>query len=175
MFFFWVQISKNVCKCDSPRSTWVVCTRPGLAWLTSPRIGLARLACTSRQQPGRLRRPGGAERRCCCCEVQARRARPRRGEVSQASQGLVHTTHVLLGLSRLETCLEICSLKKRHCLLFFERNPLPGSDSARHLEPDALILARFGAVRGQISHKTFFWKIGCHILTQNVPRPDCSW
>ena len=39
---------------------------------------------------------------------------------------------------------------------FFERNPLPGSDSARHLEPDALILARFGAVRGQISHKTHF-------------------
>ena len=40
--------------------------------------------------------------------------------------------------------------------MFFERNPLPGSDSARHLEPDALILARFGAVRGQISHKTYF-------------------
>ena len=39
---------------------------------------------------------------------------------------------------------------------FFERNPLPGSDSARHLEPDALILARFVAVRGQISHKTHF-------------------
>ena len=38
----------------------------------------------------------------------------------------------------------------------FQRNPLPGSDSARHLEPDALILARFGAVRGQISHKTHF-------------------
>ena len=39
---------------------------------------------------------------------------------------------------------------------FFERNPLPGSAPARHLEPDALILARFGAVRGQISHKTHF-------------------
>ena len=31
---------------------WIgVLTRPWLAWLTSPRIGLARLACTS-QQPG---------------------------------------------------------------------------------------------------------------------------
>ena len=33
--------------------------------------------------PGRRRRPG------CCCEVQARRARPIRGEVSQATQGKV--------------------------------------------------------------------------------------
>ena len=40
--------------------------------------------------------------------------------------------------------------------VFFRRNPLPGSAPARHLEPDALILARFGAVRGQISHKTNF-------------------
>ena len=40
----------------------------------------------------------------------------------------------------------------------FERNPLPGSDLARHLEPDALILARLGAVRGQISHKTNFYE-----------------
>ena len=80
-----------------------------------------------------------------------------RGEVSQARQGLVHTTHVLLGLSRLETFSEICTLKKTTFLeVVFERNPLPGSDSARHLEPDALILARFGAVRGQISHKTHF-------------------
>ena len=46
--------------------------------------------------------------------------------------------------------------KKRHFCLFFERNPLPGSDSARHLEPDAIILVRFGAVRAQISHKTHF-------------------
>ena len=43
--------------------------------------------------------------------VQAGRARPMRGEVSQASQGLVHTTHVLLGLSHFDTffgnlCLE---------------------------------------------------------------------
>ena len=44
--------------------------------------------------------------------------------------------------------------EKRYFL--FERNPLPGSDSARHLEPDALILARCGAVRGQISHKKYF-------------------
>ena len=40
--------------------------------------------------------------------------------------------------------------------MVFERNPLPGSAPARHLEPDALILARFGAVRGQIGHKTHF-------------------
>ena len=67
----------------------------------------------------------------------------------------MHTTHVLLGLSRLETCSEIHTLKKKTtCYDDSERNPLPGSDSARHLEPDALILARFGAVRGQISHKT---------------------
>ena len=64
-----------------------------------------------------------------------------RGEVSQASQGLVHTTHVLLGVSRLETFSEICTLKKKTTFfVFFERNPLPGFDSARHLEPDALIL-----------------------------------
>ena len=41
--------------------------RPWLAGLPFPRIGLARLACTSQQQPGRFRWPGGAERRCCCC------------------------------------------------------------------------------------------------------------
>ena len=80
-----------------------------------------------------------------------------RGEVSQASQGLVHTTHVLLGLSRLETFSEKCTLKKVTFLDVFSRGMLPGSDSARHLEPDALILARFGAVRGQISHKTYFF------------------
>ena len=42
---------------------------------------------------------------------------------------------------------------------FFERNPLPGSAPARHLELDALILTRFGGLRGRISHKTCFLKI----------------
>ena len=80
------------------------------------------------------------------------------GEVSQASGGRVHTTHVLLGLAHLETFSETCALKKNNNIFgcFFERNPLPGSDSARHLEPDAVILARFGAMRDQISHKTHF-------------------
>jgi hypothetical protein len=44
-----------------------------------------------------------------------------RGEVSQASQGLVHTTHVLLGLSRLETFSEKCTLKKTTFLDVFLR------------------------------------------------------
>ena len=69
---------------------------PSLAWLAC--LALACLAilasyrprspCLHQQQqqrrsapPGRRRRPG------CCCEVQARRARPIRGEASQASQG----------------------------------------------------------------------------------------
>ena len=130
---------------------------PCLAWLTSPRIGLARLACTSQQQPGAP---------LLLLLVQARRGEPMRGEVSQARPGLVHTTHVLLGLSRLDTFSEIYILKKRHYGLTFERNPLPGSDSARHLEPDALILVRFGAARK---------KKVTHMLTQNVPGPDCSW
>ena len=79
-----------------------------------------------------------------------------RGGVSQGTLGLVHTTHVLLGLSRLETFSEICTLEKTTFFGVFLRNPLPGSDSARHLEPDALILTQFGAMRGQISHKTHF-------------------
>ena len=67
------------------------------------------------------------------------------------------TTHVLRGTLFRETFSEICTLKKTTFGgVFLKRNPLPGSDPARHLEPDALILARFGAVRGQISHKTFF-------------------
>ena len=55
--FFEVQISPNDSKHESPRSTWVVCTRPGLAWLTSSCIGLARLACTSNNSSGAPRRP----------------------------------------------------------------------------------------------------------------------
>ena len=58
-----------------------------LAYLASDR---PRSPCLHQQQqqrrsapPGRRRRPG------CCCEVQARRARPIRGEVSQTSQGQV--------------------------------------------------------------------------------------
>ena len=58
-----------------------------LAYLASDR---PRSPCLHQQQqqrrsapPGRRRRPG------CCCEVQARRARPIRGEVSQARQGQV--------------------------------------------------------------------------------------
>ena len=58
---------------------------------------------------------------------------------------------------------------------FSERNPLPGSAPARHLEPDAVILMRFGSLRGRISHKSRFLKFWCHILAQNVPGPDCSW
>ena len=58
---------------------------------------------------------------------------------------------------------------EKNCIFgcFFERNPLPGSDSARHLEPDAAILARFGARRGQISHKTnFSEKLGATFSTK---------
>ena len=38
-----MHISENVSKRDSPRSTSIVCTRPWLAWLTSPRLRLANL------------------------------------------------------------------------------------------------------------------------------------
>ena len=47
----------------------------------------------------------------------------------------IHPSHVLRGTLFRETFSEICTLTKKHFLMFFERNPLPGSDSARHLEP----------------------------------------
>ena len=82
-----------------------------------------------------------------------------RDEVSQARPSLVHAKHVLLGLSRMETFSEISILKKTRLLVvFFLRNPLPGSDSARHLEPDALTLMRFGAVRAKSVTKRIFLK-----------------
>ena len=111
---------------------------PWLAWLTSPRIGLARLACTSNNSSGATgNRAAGAEgsRRPTCegrCPVhlqalsvstligrpsasfrasraaavvagagKASEVDARRGEPSEP--GHVHATHVLLGLSRLET------------------------------------------------------------------------
>ena len=84
---------------------------PCLAYLASdrPRLPCLHLATTARP-------PSAAGRRgapLLLLLVQARRARPMRGEVSQARPGLVHTTHVLLGLSRLETFSEICTLKKK--------------------------------------------------------------
>ena len=55
---------------------------PGLGLLGSPRLASASLALPApATTAAALRRPG------CCCEVQARRARPIRGEVSQARQG----------------------------------------------------------------------------------------
>ena len=62
--------------------------------------------------------------------------------------------------------------KTPHFGVIFGRNPFCPSAPACHLEPDTLILARFGAVRSQIVHKTKFW---CPFLTQNVPGPDFSW
>ena len=89
---------------------------PCLAYLASnrPRSPCLHLATTARP-------PSAAGRRgapLLLLLVQARRARPMRGEVSQASQGLVHTTHVLLGLSHLETFSETCTLKKRQFWYF---------------------------------------------------------
>ena len=65
---------------------------PCLAYLAShrPRLPCLHLATTARP-------PSAAGRRgapLLLFLVLARRARPMRGEVSQASQGLVHTTHV---------------------------------------------------------------------------------
>ena len=90
-----------------------------------------------------------------------------RGEVSQARQGLVSTPKPLIYTSQVlrgETVFFFFQKNthpEKSVILgcFFERNPLPGSAPARHLEPDALILTRFGGVRGQISHKTYFLKI----------------
>ena len=80
---------------------------PGLACLAdlgllgSPRLAShwPRSPCLHQQRqqrrctpPGRQRRPG------CCCEVQARRARPIRGEVSQARQGQGPSTFFLFCL-----------------------------------------------------------------------------
>ena len=64
------------------------CMHQALACLAHLASHRPRSPCLHQQQqqrrsapPGRRRRPG------CCCEVQARRARPIRGEVSQARQG----------------------------------------------------------------------------------------
>ena len=60
---------------------------PWLAWLSSPRTGLARLACTTQQQ---RRAPSATAQRFAprsLLPVQAKRARPVQGEDSQASQG----------------------------------------------------------------------------------------
>ena len=98
---------------------------PCLAYLASdrPRSPCLHLATTARP-------PSAAGRRgaplLLLLLVQARRARPMRGEVSQASQGLVHTTHVLLGLSRLETFSEICALKKSTFLDVFREGSATG-------------------------------------------------
>ena len=66
------------------------CMHQALACLAHLASHRPRLPCLHQQQqqqrsapPGRRRRPG------CCCEVQARRARPMRGEVSQATPGKV--------------------------------------------------------------------------------------
>ena len=141
-----------------------------LAWLA-----LACLACLASDRPRSpclhlattARPPSAAGRRgapLLLLLVQARRARPMRGEVSQARQGLVstpkpliYTSQVLRGETVFFFSRKTRTLEKSDILgCFFERNPLPGCAPARHLEPDALILARFGAVRGQISHKTNF-------------------
>ena len=68
------------------------CMHQALACLAHLASHRPRSPCLHQQQqqrrsapPGRRGRPG------CCCEVQARRARPMRGELSQASQGLVST------------------------------------------------------------------------------------
>ena len=65
-------------------------TQLALSCLAHLALNRPRSPCLHQQQqqrrsapPGRRRRPG------CCCEVQARRARPIRGEVSQARQGKV--------------------------------------------------------------------------------------
>ena len=50
-----------------------------------------------------------------------------------------------------------------------ERDPLPGSDPARHLEPDALIIAAFGALRSQLSRKMYFFQNSI-----SVSDPTCS-
>ena len=64
------------------------CMHQALACLAHLASHRPRSPCLHQQQqqrrsapPGRRRRPG------CCCEVQARRARPIRGEVSQARPG----------------------------------------------------------------------------------------
>ena len=78
---------------------------PWLAWLTSPRIGLARLACTSNNSSGAPRRPAtkaaglllrGAGK---ASEADARRGKPskeRPGET--AGPGLALTLALYLGV-----------------------------------------------------------------------------
>ena len=88
-FFQDVHFSGKKRNCATPEAhgllAWLALAC--LAYLASDR---PRSPCLHQQQqqrrsapPGRRRRPG------CCCEVQARRARPMRGEVSQARQGQV--------------------------------------------------------------------------------------
>ena len=115
---------------------------PCLAWLTSPQMGLA---CTSQQQPAVVAGAGKAS------EADARRgepSKPRPGAYKPCASGTITFGNISGNLHP----------KKKNDIFgcFLQRNPPPGSDSARHLEPDALILARFGAVKGQISHKTHF-------------------
>ena len=83
--FSRLHFSENVSKCASRQTHGLYA--PGLALLRSTRLAAASLAlpalATTAAALRAARRPG------CCCEVQARRARPIRGEVGKARQGQV--------------------------------------------------------------------------------------
>ena len=130
----------------------------GLGLLGLPRLGSASLALPAPRNNSPAAFGGRAARSAAAVVAgagKASEADARRGEPSKPRPGAYNPC--VWRLAHLETFSEICTLKKNDISgCFFERNPLPGSDSARHLEPDALILTRFGAVRGQNSHKTYF-------------------
>ena len=131
---------------------------PCLALLGLPRLASASLALPAPRNNSPAAFGGRAARSAAAVVAgagKASEADARRGEPSKARPGAYNPC--VWRLAHLETFSEKCTLKKkRHFWNVFERNPLLGSDSARHLEPDALILVRFGAMRGQISHNIFF-------------------